>query len=305
MPVLKSDPVSGTSRPAGGSDTVSLRPIGSSGAWLPWVVLALWIALPYIPMTIRFHGPVFVASILIDGFLIAIFCALKFGTNAASIDPERALVMARYRRFLCRIFLLIGLAILLPELILVTRALGERSQASWLPALSGFQDEIARHVSVFVPMMQRMPAALINEGFAERVGIVTGAYGVAYIGAAFVFVFVAVLLCGVAWAWRHLDKEVKARSMATLPRWRAISGFLCAPPAFFLMGYMALFHTGVSRLPKVYRKSKEAFPNFEIDDLDLVYRAITGLNGLAILLAGFLFLFLFGPYLVINSSDSD
>ncbi|NIX75453.1 hypothetical protein [Microvirga terricola] len=243
--------------------------------------LLIWGALPFLPMLIGLHWPT-LTFVLLGGFLVLVLALPVLGGPVA-FSAESPSILQKYlkrRAFLISFLLLSGTVLVCTELVLVARAMAERSHTSWLLAIASFQDAVVNLLSPYIPALERLPADLKHAGFEARISVVTGAFGIAYLASVILLAFTipaTVLSIVVLWRDPGPGWDLKERLNTSSQWFASLFG-----PSFFapFAIYMVYIATGVQELPG----RKEIFANFETYDLDLIYRATlaAGMGGLAL-----------------------
>ncbi len=241
----------------------------------PWLlILALWLAVLLLPMGIEVSG--FVLGSTFAG--IVLFAALLGRLIGRRSRPEpkgiQEVWTEEFKRIGARTGLAAALIVLPAEALLIARAWGERTGASWLPPVKAVQDRLHEALAPVIPALGELPAAMAREGFpSSRVGIVGGAFAVVY-GAAgpLMAVLMHSFIRQLILHWRFGAYRWIPNTLEGRPFKRAL--LLLMLPAFFaLVVYTFLFDTSVARLPR----GKEWFADFETDDVALVYRSLQSL----------------------------
>lgn len=238
--------------------------------WLP--VLSLWLAVILLPMALEISGlvlgSVFFGIVLI---MAAVGPLMRRG-------PEPFLEVQAWNQEFKRMIAGAGrsaaLIVLLAEALLIARAWGERTGASWLPQVKKVQDWLYEVLAPFIPALGELPAAMAKEGFPDdRVSIVGGAFAITYVAAVpLMVVFMRSFIRQLILHWRFGAYRWIPDALRGRPFKRAF--FLLMSLVFFAMvAHEFMSNTAVARLPG----RKETYANFETNDVDLIYRALDSL----------------------------
>lgn len=238
--------------------------------WLP--VLSLWLAVILLPMGLEISG--LVLGSVYFGIVLFMAAVGPLMRREGEPYPEVQAWSQRFKRMIAGAGRSAALIVLPIEALLIARAWGERTGASWLPQVKKVQDWLYEALAPFIPALGELPAAMAKEGFPDdRVSIVGGAFAVTYVAAVpLMVVFMRSFIRQLILHWRFGAYRWIPDALRGRPFKRAF--FLLMSLVFFAMfahGFMS--NTDVARLPG----EREWNADFETDDVDLIYRALESL----------------------------